>query len=159
MAHTLNLLSTKTKSGTLKTNEEVNQFLLDYCATHPDATKLYKASDMILCIDSDAAYLFEPQARSRAAGLFYLGNCNAELMNGSIHILTKTIKHVCSSVAEAEIAALFMNARAALPLRVALEEMGHPQPATAMKTDNATADSIINGTVKKLRYYWLQDRV
>jgi len=165
MAHTLNRLSTKTKSGTLKTNEEVNQFL-DYCATHPDATKLYKASDMILCIDSDAAYLVEPQARSRAAGFFYLGNRNANLINGSIHILAKTIKHVCSSVAEAEIAALFMNARAALPLRVTLEEMGHPQPATAMKTDNATADGIINGTVKQnrskgidMRYYWLQDRV
>ena len=44
--------------------------------------------------------------------------------------------------------------------------MGHPQPATKIKTDNATANGIINGNVKQnrskgidMRFYWLQDRV
>jgi hypothetical protein len=47
-----------------------------------------------------------------------------------------------------------------------LEEFGHPQPATPLKTDNSTACGIMNGTVKQkrtkamdMRYYWLRDRV
>ena len=165
MAHVLNGLSTKTRSGTLNTNIAVAHFL-DYCASNPDATKLYKASDMILSIDSDAAYLVEPEARSRAGGFIYLGNRDGKLINGSIHVLAKVIKNVVSSASEAELAALFMNARLALPLRVTLEELGHKQPATRLKTDNSTANGIINGTIKQnrskgidMRYYWLVDRV
>jgi hypothetical protein len=44
--------------------------------------------------------------------------------------------------------------------------MGHPQEATDLKTDNSTADGIINKTVKKkcskamyMHFYWIQDRV
>jgi hypothetical protein len=59
--------------------------------------------------------------------------------------MAKIIKNVISSASEAEIAALFINARAALPLRVALEEMGHKQPATKLITDNSTADGILHG--------------
>ena len=43
--------------------------------------------------------------------------------------------------------------------------MGHPQPPTAMKTDNQTATGILNGTIKQrrskaidMRFYWLKDR-
>ena len=89
---------------------------MDYCASNPDAVKLYRACDMILRIHSDAAYLVEPEARSRAGGFFYLGNQDGQQMNGSILILAKVIKNVVSSASEAEIAALFMNARLALPL-------------------------------------------
>ena len=139
---------------------------MDYCASNPDAVKLYRACDMILRIHSDAAYLVEPEARSRAGGFFYLGNQDGQQMNGSILILAKVIKNVVSSASEAEIAALFMNARLALPLRVALEEMGHKQPATELITDNITAEGILNGKIKQnrskgidMRYYWLRDRV
>ena len=59
-----------------------------------------------------------------------------------------------------------MNARLALPLQVALEEMGHKQPATELITDNNTAEGILNGKIKQnrskgidMRYYWLRDRV
>ena len=71
-----------------------------------------------------------------------------------------------ASASEAEVAALFMNAREAIPFRQGLIEMGHPQPATPMKTDNSTATSIINKTIKQkrskaidMRFYWLCDRV
>ena len=70
-----------------------------------------------------------------------------------------------SSAAEAEIAALFMNAKLAVPLRQALVEMGHLQPATKIKTDNSTANGIINGTITQnrskaidMRFYWLKCR-
>ena len=120
---------------------------------------------MILHIDSDAAYLVESGARSRAGGFFYLGNKDGKLINGSILVLAKIIKFVMSSAAEAEIAALFMNAKLAVPLRQALIEMGHPQPATKIKTDNSTANGIINGTITQnrskaidMRFYWLKCR-
>ena len=38
--------------------------LLNYAATHPDATVRFRASDMILHIHSDASYLSKPKARS-----------------------------------------------------------------------------------------------
>jgi hypothetical protein len=51
-------------------------------------------------------------------------------------------------------------------MRITLEELDHPQPATPMRTDNSTADGIMNKTVKQkqsksmdMRFYWLQDRV
>lgn len=54
-----------------------------------------------------------------------------------------------ASAAEVEIAALFLNARIAIPLCTALIEMGHLPPATKIKTDNNTADRFVNGTIKQ----------
>ena len=45
---------------------------MDYCYTHPDATIRFMASEMILALHSDASYLSEPGAKSRAGGHFYL---------------------------------------------------------------------------------------
>ena len=48
--------------------------LMHYLHTHPNAVVRFHASNMILYIESDAAYLFLPQARSRVASIFYLSN-------------------------------------------------------------------------------------
>jgi uncharacterized protein YycO len=73
---------------------------------------------------------------------------------------------VVSSVAEAECGALFVNAKEGTVTRTTLDEMGHNQDATKFKTDNSTADGIINNTVQKkrskamdMRFYWVKDRV
>jgi hypothetical protein len=70
------------------------------------------------------------------------------------------------SAVEAEVGALYIVAQEIVPMRITLEELGHPQPATPLKTDNRTACGIMNGTVKQtrikamdMRYYWLRDRV
>ena len=55
--------------------------------------------------------------------------------NGAVLTLSKVIKHVMTSASEAEIAALFLSCKAALPLRIALEETGHPQPKALAVTD------------------------
>ena len=59
-----------------------------------------------------------------------------------------------------------MNARKALPMRHTLIELGHAQPPTKIKTDNSTADGIVNGTIKPnrskamdMRFFWLCCRV
>jgi hypothetical protein len=128
--------------------------LLNYCATNPDAELLYRASDMVLMNDSDADYLVAPEAKSRAGGHTYFGNRPnnpRQIINGAIYALTKLIKNVMSSAAEAEVAGLFMNAKELLPMRTSLDELGHTQPATPMQTDNSTACGIANKTVKQRR--------
>lgn len=50
------------------------QRLLDYARTYPEVSVRYKASKMILNIETDAAYLVLPKAKSRLAGYFYLGH-------------------------------------------------------------------------------------
>jgi len=56
---------------------------------------------------------------------------------------------VVSSTAEAELGALFLNAQTIYPICTALEELGHPQPATPLQTDNNMASRIINDTIKQ----------
>ncbi len=40
--------------------------VLDYLATHPDATVRFRTTDMVMNIHSDVSYLLEPKSRSRA---------------------------------------------------------------------------------------------
>ena len=63
MLHSLNDLATQTNSGTQKTMKAMNHFL-NYCTSNPEAATLYRGSNMILHVDSDAAYLVAPKARS-----------------------------------------------------------------------------------------------
>jgi hypothetical protein len=161
-------LGTEQSRGTAATMVKVTQ-LLNYCATNPEATIRYTASDMVLHIESDASYLSVTKARSRAAGFFYLGSTKptpTPKPNGAIHILCHVMREVLSSAAEAELGALFHNGKEASPLRTALADMGHPQPATVIITDNSTAAGIANDTVKQkrskamdMRFYWIRDRV
>ena len=44
-----------------------------------------------------------------------------------------------------------MNAKLAVPIRQDLIKMGHPQPATKIKTDNSTADGFVNDIIKQNR--------
>jgi hypothetical protein len=152
--------------------------LLNYCATHPDAVVRYYSSDMILWIESDALYLSETKARSRAAGYHYLSNKPpnpdqppaptdpSPPMNGAIVVPCKVIREVLSSASEAELATLFYNGTEGAPLHITLKELGHKQPPTPMVTDNSTASSIANESVKQkrskamdMRFYWIRDRV
>jgi hypothetical protein len=125
---------------------------------------------MQLKIHSDTSYLSELKAKSIIGGYFYLGNKTISpkkpLYNGPLFCHTTVLKHVVSSVAEAEFGALFVNAKEGTITRTALAEMGHNQDATELKTDNTTADGIINNTVQKklskamdMRFYWVKDRV
>jgi len=165
LAATLSTIAGRQANGTEEVEEAVKQ-LLDYCATHPNTGVRFWASGMILNIHSDASYLSEYYAKSRAAGHHYLGNLNDPVFdNGTILTVSSIIKHVMSSASEAEIAALFQNCKAAIPLRVALEEMGHPQPKTPITTDNSTAHGLIHNRMtpkasksNDMRHHWLRSR-
>jgi hypothetical protein len=97
----LNDIATEQAKATEKTQAETNQ-LLDYLATHPDATIRYHASYMILHIHSDASYLSVSNARSRLGGLFFCGDKppKEDTLNGSILNVVSVIKNVVASAAE-----------------------------------------------------------
>jgi hypothetical protein len=103
MQHALSTLATQQTTGTQRTMDQLFYFL-NYCASHPNAKLRFSRSDMILRCESDAAYLTEPQACSRAGGYHYLGNRNQLLPfhNGPILTLSKVIKAVMSAASEAE---------------------------------------------------------
>jgi hypothetical protein len=164
-------IATQQASATKFTLHAITQ-LLNYAATNPEATIRFHASDMILYVESDASYLSVSKARSRAAGFHYLSDKvddpskHQPPMNGPITILCKILKNVLSSAAEAELAGLFLNGKQAVPERITLKELGHPQPPTPMITDNSTAMGIANDSVKQkrskamdMRFYWIRDRV
>ena len=65
--------------------------LCDYVCTHPSSTLRFKASDMCLYIDTDAAYLVAPNSKSRVAGYFYLSDHSNNIkytptFNAAIHV-------------------------------------------------------------------------
>jgi hypothetical protein len=89
-----------------------------------------------------------------------------QLTNGAILIVSRVLKHVMSSAAEAEIGAVFINANEGAVIRTTSEELGHKQFPTPMETDNTTTTGYINGTIKQkrtkamdMRFYWIKDRV
>ena len=140
--------------------------LLDYVASQDEAVLTYHASEMKLAVHSDASYLSEPKARSRAGGHFFLSNgADIPPNNGAVLNIAHVIKHVMSSATEAELAALYIMAREAVYIRIILDEMGHPQPATPLQTDNSMADGVVNGKIvpkrtkaMDMRFHWLRDR-
>ena len=165
----LNSIASQQSKPTQLTLHQVIHFL-DYITTHPSAIIRYYASNMKLNIHSDESYLSEPKGRSRVAGHYFLGSIpknNIPIpLNGAIHNLCSILKHVAASAAESELGGVFTNARMGKIMRLTLLEMGHPQPATPIHTDNTTAAGIANNTVKRqrsramdMRYFWITDQV
>ena len=151
MAQTLSSIAGRQTKTTQQLQTEVTQFM-DYCATHPDATVRFHASDMIIALHSDASHLSEPGSKSRAAGHFYLTHRGTkDLDNGTILNLSKIIKHVMGSAAESEMASLYYNCKKVVPMKTTLEEMGHEQPATKVTTDNESAAGLVNKTMTPKR--------
>ena len=69
-----------------------------------------------------------------------------------------------SSASEAELGALYLNAKEAIYLRQILHEMGHTQTRTPICTDNTTAEGVINNKIQPkrtkamdMRFHWLRD--
>ncbi len=71
---------------------------------------------MVLAGHSNATYLLETNACSRTGGHFFMSNNDAiPSNNGAILTISQIIKEVMSSAAEAEIGALYINCRGAIP--------------------------------------------
>jgi len=155
---------------TEKTMKECRQ-LMDYLYTDPKAFIHFNASDMILSLVSDAAYLVLPDTRARCATLYTLTDISTSepptiKPNGPVHVLVKTIHGFPASASEAETACIFLGAQEAFPMLNTLVELGHPQPScgTPIKTDNSAAHDILTAQVCMkhskafdMCYHWIKD--
>ena len=157
----LSAIAASQSAPTEQTLEKTFLFL-DYAVTHPDAVLTYCASDMVLNIHSNASYLTEPKTRSRAGGHWFMSsNEECAKNNGAVLNIAKIIRNVMTSAAGAEIGALYINTRQAIPVRRLLEEMGHKQPATPTQTDNTTVLGFVTknlnpkATKSEDMNYWL----
>eukprot|EP00804_Cyclotella_cryptica_P006226 CCRYP_020767-RA/>CCRYP_020767-RA protein AED:0.16 eAED:0.16 QI:0/0/0/1/1/1/2/0/846 len=165
MLPALGSLATQQAAPTQNTMSKIHQFL-DYAMTHPDAMITYRASNMILAVHSDASYLSETKARSRAGGHFFLSEDDpSPRNNGAILTLAQIIKPVMSSAADAELGELYINARETIPQRHLLNELGHPQPPTPIQIDNSTALGVVTNIIQPkrtkamdMRFHWLRCR-
>ena len=97
--------------------------------------------------------------------IFLPSNAKMPANNGAVLNITQIIKAVMTSAAEAEIGAMYINTREAVPQRMTLSEMGHPQPRTPMQTDNLAAHTVVINNVQTritkaiyMRFHWLRCR-
>ena len=148
---------------------EVRDRFLQYAAWHPDAAIVYRASDMRYVVHSDASYLTEADAHSRAGGIGFLTDNASQsylAIDGAVECISRIIATVTASICETEYAAQFINGQSAEGVRNTLCDLGYPQSATDLVADNKCAVGIANKTMKQRRsksihmqYHWMRDRV
>ena len=101
---------------------------------------------------SDGSYWPEPDSKIRAAGHFYLPKRNNEKFNNvAVVTLSKIVKHVMTLASEVYTAALFYNCKAAITLRISLEEMGHQKTKTPVIIDSTSTQGLIYKTMTPKR--------
>ena len=83
-----------------------------------------------------------PKVHSRIAGYYYISNFPPSklailksVINSAIHVECRTIRNGVASAAEAaeaerETGGIFYNCQRAISIKIALGEMGNPQPPT-----------------------------
>ena len=163
----LNKLASRQTKPTQRLLREVYHFL-QYAATWPDAELVFVPSDMRLGVWSNASYLSESDSRSRAGGHHSLTTNDpfgSASLNGAVEAISSILPMVVSSASEAEVGAIFLNAQAAVSTSGTLLDLGYPQAATPIITDNTTAAGFANNSIRlkrskamDMRINWIQDR-
>ena len=161
----LNEIAAEQAKPTMNTVNKVDNLLM-FVATCPNGKLRFHASDMVLHVDSEAAYLVLPNAKSRIAGFFHLVDATPTFINAPILITCKTLKNVVSSAAEAETGGLFINGQETINIRRILQAINHPQQPTPLKTDNSTSEGFVHKNIRlkrskawDMRYHWLRDNI
>ena len=128
MLTAVNKISMQSAKPTRATLQAIDR-LLSYAERYPNAIIEIRPRKftMQLCAQSDASYLSEHGARSRAGAVLYFGFTEEHAINVMVEYISTVIPTVCSSVAEAEYAALSLTGRAITTIRNILEDLGYPQ--------------------------------
>lgn len=106
-------LSTPTK----QTMEQVKQSL-DYCAMQEPVMLTYCKSDMVLVSHSDVGYLNKSNAWNRVGSHHFMSrDVHFPPTNDTVLNIVKIIKNVMSSVVEAKLSTLYINARKVVNMR------------------------------------------
>jgi hypothetical protein len=106
------------------------------------------------------------KAQSHAGGHFFLSDGPDDTPNnGAILNTSQIIKSVMSLAAEAELGALYVNARKAMPCRTLLDKLGHKQPPTPIQINNSTVLGVMTNNIlphhtkaMDMHFWWLRDR-
>ncbi len=108
----LSSIAVEQTTATERTMDRCTQ-LLDHLAGHADMQVCFHASDMIMNIHSDASYLLEAKACSRACSHLFLGWMPKDdgpiWLNGAFHVSTRILRFVIASATKAELGALYHN--------------------------------------------------
>ena len=84
--------------------------------------------------------LMQAESMQQCGGHFFLSkNTTFPPNNGAIHSTMQIIKAVMLSAMEADLGALYINAKHSALLHHTLNELGHPQPPMLIQTDNPMA--------------------
>ncbi len=82
--------------------------------------------------------------------------------NGAVLNISQIIKTVMSSAAEAELGALFINAKTAVSMQRTLNKLGHLQPRTPIQTNTSTAHALLTNKIlpkalkaMDMQFHWL----
>jgi hypothetical protein len=134
--------------------------------TQEDAILTYRMSNMVAAICSNASYLSKHKSCSRVGGhMFMTRKDKIPFNNGTIFNILQIIQAVMSSAAEAELGALFINAKTAILMCQMRTELGHPQPRMPMQTNNATAHVLLTSKIlpkaikaMDMHFHWLRCR-
>ena len=158
--------STKSTDTIENFKKRINHFL-DYAATQPNAKLKYFASAMKLWVESNALYLFESRAHSRAGGILHLRDKPKfsilpdpprPTSNGHILVISKIIDAVMSSTQEDKNGTRFIAAKKIIPCRIILVEMSHKQRPTPLQFYKKCATGIMNDEIRqKLPNAWICD--
>jgi hypothetical protein len=159
-------LASAQSKATVNTMKDAER-LIAYSAAYPLNSITYCASDMVLFSQVDASFRSRPNAGSVAGSISYFGNTDSPTMiNGNIRCTSSLIDVVVGSAAEAEYAALYLNATDLVFLRQICSIIGYPQPPTIILCDNACAVGLANDTMKVRaskaidgRFHWVRDRI
>ena len=144
----------------------INQFL-DYVSTYPNDVITYRSINMRLVAHYDAAYINFSKACSRAGAHIFLSKEDPKSRhNGPILTISQIVKFFMSSVAEAELAALFIISKYMVPLCQTLIEVKWPQGKPPIQTNNSTVVGVTSNTIvpkrtnsMDMRFHWLRCRM
>ena len=132
------LLSSQQPAPTAATMRAAHR-LLGYAKLHPNHVTVFKPSDVMLRVHSDASYLNRPKSGSTAGGFHYLGTSDPTFYNGPVFCHCTRVPVCCAAVSEAEYAGAFCNGQVVVDERTILSSLGHPQHTTTIFCDNECA--------------------
>jgi hypothetical protein len=94
-----------------------------------------------------------------------LSDIDDPISNGAVLNISKILKAIMSSAAEAKLGALYINAHETIPMGHLLKEMDHKQPPTPIQTDNSTAHGVVTNNIQphctkamNMQFHWLRCR-
>ena len=106
-----------------------------------------------------------PQSQSCRGAFFHVIRHCHPADNGAVLNIAQLIKVAMLSAVEAELGALYINLRKAVPMRLLLAEMGHTQPPTPTQSNNSMALGVVNSNIQPrrtkamdVRFHWLRCR-